>query len=221
VEFFVATVGIVSSESRRTSIPDPDAADRRACGHGGCRVHSLDGAIRGQALSRGWSSLAKAARSRSWLRGHGLFALPFFSGRPGERSSANEGRSLCTGRPDFSRHGARKVLLHFRNVASGIPLGREGPAVQVGAGIASVLGRKLGLSPERVKALVPVGAERRPLSPLRSTRPLPRSYLPSRKLWEIYTRRCWVQWCWPRRHPGRCCDCCWTPLEGSSTRAVR
>jgi CIC family chloride channel protein len=43
-------------------------------------------------------------------------------------------------------------------LASGIPLGREGPAVQVGAGIASVLGRALGLRPERVKALLPVGA---------------------------------------------------------------
>jgi CIC family chloride channel protein len=43
-------------------------------------------------------------------------------------------------------------------LASGIPLGREGPSVQVGAGIASVLGRKLGLRQEKVKALIPVGA---------------------------------------------------------------
>src|SRR3974390_2499226 len=43
-------------------------------------------------------------------------------------------------------------------LASGIPLGREGPAVQVGGGIASVLGRALGLRPEKVKALIPVGA---------------------------------------------------------------
>src|SRR5260370_3318221 len=43
-------------------------------------------------------------------------------------------------------------------LASGLPLGREGPAVQVGGGIASVLGRKLGLRPDKVKALVPVGA---------------------------------------------------------------
>src|SRR5215471_16851745 len=43
-------------------------------------------------------------------------------------------------------------------LASGIPLGREGPSVQVGAGIASVLGRKLGLRQEKVKALIPIGA---------------------------------------------------------------
>jgi CIC family chloride channel protein len=43
-------------------------------------------------------------------------------------------------------------------LASGIPLGREGPTVQVGAGIASVLGRNLGLRPEKVKALIPVAA---------------------------------------------------------------
>ena len=43
-------------------------------------------------------------------------------------------------------------------LACGIPLGRERPSVQVGAGIASVLGRWLGLRPEKVKALIPVGA---------------------------------------------------------------
>jgi chloride channel protein, CIC family len=44
------------------------------------------------------------------------------------------------------------------SLASGIALGREGPSVQVGAGIASMLGRQLGLSPEIIKALVPIGA---------------------------------------------------------------
>ncbi len=51
-----------------------------------------------------------------------------------------------------------KFFCTAATLASGIPLGREGPSVQVGAGIASVLGRYLGLSSERVKALLPVGA---------------------------------------------------------------
>ncbi len=60
----------------------------------------------------------------------------------------------------FAREGRitlRTVLGKFfctsATLASGIPLGREGPSVQVGAGIASVLGRSLGLRPEKVKAL--------------------------------------------------------------------
>src|SRR5579863_8423174 len=65
----------------------------------------------------------------------------------------------------YAREGRitlRTVLGKFfctsATLASGIPLGREGPSVQVGAGIASVLGRLLGLRPEKVKALLPVGA---------------------------------------------------------------
>ena len=50
-----------------------------------------------------------------------------------------------------------KFFCTSATLASGIPLGREGPSVQVGAGIASVLGRRLGLRPENVKALIPVG----------------------------------------------------------------
>jgi chloride channel protein, CIC family len=51
-----------------------------------------------------------------------------------------------------------KFSLSSISLASGIALGREGPSVQVSCGIASVLGRKLGLSPTSVKALLPVGA---------------------------------------------------------------
>ena len=65
----------------------------------------------------------------------------------------------------FARDGRitlRTVLGKFFctsvTLASGIPLGREGPSVQVGAGIGSVLGRTLGLSNEQVKKLIPVGA---------------------------------------------------------------
>jgi len=51
-----------------------------------------------------------------------------------------------------------KFFCTSATLASGIPLGREGPTVQVGAGIASVLGRNLGLRPKKVKALIPVAA---------------------------------------------------------------
>ncbi|MEO8028876.1 MAG: chloride channel protein, partial [Bryobacteraceae bacterium] len=43
------------------------------------------------------------------------------------------------------------------SLATGIALGREGPSVHVGAGLASVVARNLGLSPKQVKALVPAG----------------------------------------------------------------
>ena len=43
------------------------------------------------------------------------------------------------------------------SLASGIALGREGPSVQVGAGLASVVARNLGLDAKQVKALVPAG----------------------------------------------------------------
>jgi CIC family chloride channel protein len=65
----------------------------------------------------------------------------------------------------FAREGRitlRTVLGKFfctsATLASGIPLGREGHSVQVGAGIGSVLGRFLGLRSEQVKNLIPVGA---------------------------------------------------------------
>ncbi len=65
----------------------------------------------------------------------------------------------------FTRDGVitlRTVLGKFfctaGTLASGIPLGPEGPSLHVGAGIASVLGRFFGMSPKQVKKLIPVGA---------------------------------------------------------------
>jgi chloride channel protein, CIC family len=43
-------------------------------------------------------------------------------------------------------------------IGSGHSMGREGPSVQIGAGLASVVGRWLGLPSRRVRELVPVGA---------------------------------------------------------------
>ena len=92
----------------------------------------------------------------SLLMGYLLFR--FFpnargSGVPQTKAAlyANEGRISL-------RTVLGKFLCTSATLASGIPLGREGPAVQVGAGVASLLGRKIGLSTEKIKALIPVGA---------------------------------------------------------------
>ena len=51
-----------------------------------------------------------------------------------------------------------KFLCCSASLASGIALGREGPSVHIGSGIASVIARRLGLSTTQVRWLVPVGA---------------------------------------------------------------
>jgi CIC family chloride channel protein len=50
-----------------------------------------------------------------------------------------------------------KFFCCVTSLASGMALGREGPSVHIGAGIASVLARRFGLSDSTVKAMVPVG----------------------------------------------------------------
>ncbi|HUU34638.1 MAG TPA: chloride channel protein [Vicinamibacterales bacterium] len=51
-----------------------------------------------------------------------------------------------------------KFLMGVLCVGSGHSMGREGPSVQIGAGLASAIGRWVGLPPHRVRELVPVGA---------------------------------------------------------------
>jgi CIC family chloride channel protein len=75
------------------------------------------------------------------------------SGVPQTKAALFAREGVITARTTFG-----KFFCTAATLASGIPLGREGPAVQVGAGIASVLGRCLGLRPASVKALIPIGA---------------------------------------------------------------
>lgn len=51
-----------------------------------------------------------------------------------------------------------KFVMGILCIGSGHSMGREGPSVQIGAGLASSIGQWLRLPPERTKSLVPVGA---------------------------------------------------------------
>jgi CIC family chloride channel protein len=51
-----------------------------------------------------------------------------------------------------------KFVCCCTSLASGIALGREGPSVQIGAGLSSMIARRLGLSREQVRWLIPVGS---------------------------------------------------------------
>jgi len=51
-----------------------------------------------------------------------------------------------------------KFLVGVLCIGSGHSMGREGPSVQIGGGIAAAIARWLHLSPERAKMLIPVGA---------------------------------------------------------------
>jgi CIC family chloride channel protein len=50
-----------------------------------------------------------------------------------------------------------KFICSSISLGSGVALGREGPSVHIGAGIASAAGRRLGLREDQVKSLIPVG----------------------------------------------------------------
>ena len=50
-----------------------------------------------------------------------------------------------------------KFICSSISLGSGVALGREGPSVHIGAGIASVLARNLGLGEKSVRSLIPVG----------------------------------------------------------------
>jgi CIC family chloride channel protein len=56
------------------------------------------------------------------------------------------------------RDSVGKFLLGALQLGSGSSLGREGPTVQICAGVASFLGRLTGVSPKALRRLIPVGA---------------------------------------------------------------
>src|ERR1035441_8956828 len=90
--------------------------------------------------------------------GIGYLLYRYFPGARGSGVPQTKAALFASGGRITLRTVLGKFFCTSATLASGIPLGREGPSVQVGAGIASVIGRRLGLRPEKVKALLPVGA---------------------------------------------------------------
>ena len=62
------------------------------------------------------------------------------------------------GKLSFTHSTIGKFLIGTLQIGSGASLGREGPTVQICAGIASLLGRAAALSRDNLKRLLPVGA---------------------------------------------------------------
>jgi CIC family chloride channel protein len=75
------------------------------------------------------------------------------SGIPQTEAAYHLNNGVIPGRVPFG-----KFITGVLCVGSGHSMGREGPSVQIGAGLASLLGRWFQLSPERVRSLVPIGA---------------------------------------------------------------
>ncbi len=88
----------------------------------------------------------------------GFLLRHFFPGAAGSGIPQTKAALILHGGFIPFRTAIGKFICSTITLGSGISLGREGPSVQVGAGIASALGRRLGLDARRVAALVPAGA---------------------------------------------------------------
>jgi CIC family chloride channel protein len=75
------------------------------------------------------------------------------SGVPQTETAYHLSKGIISWRVPFG-----KFLTGVLCIGSGHSMGREGPSVQIGAGIASGVGQWLGLSPKRTRDLIPVGA---------------------------------------------------------------
>src|SRR4029078_2258200 len=88
----------------------------------------------------------------------GIMLAKFFPDVRGSGVPQTEGAYHLAGGTIRAGFPFGKFITGVLCIGSGHSMGREGPSVQIGAGIASVIGRWVHLSPIRVKELVPVGA---------------------------------------------------------------
>ncbi len=104
--------------------------------------------------SAGWRRIlvpTLGAAVTGWLL-YRYFPLARGSGIPQTRAAV----FIYDGRISL-RSVVGKFVCCSTSLASGIALGREGPSVYIGSGLASVVARRLRLSKEQVKWIVPVG----------------------------------------------------------------
>jgi CIC family chloride channel protein len=88
----------------------------------------------------------------------GILLAKFFPSVRGSGVPQTEAAFKLHGGIMGSRVPIGKFLTGVLCIGSGHSMGREGPSVQIGGGIASLVGQWLRLPPARVKELVPVGA---------------------------------------------------------------
>lgn len=88
----------------------------------------------------------------------GVLLVKFFPDVRGSGVPQTEAAYHLSGGVIPARVPFGKFLTGVLCIGSGHSMGREGPSVQIGAGLASVIGRWLRLSPANVRDLVPVGA---------------------------------------------------------------
>ena len=88
----------------------------------------------------------------------GIAAGARVPGCAGQRRPADRGGVPPARRRDSVARPVGKFLTGVLCIGSGHSMGREGPSVQIGAGLASVIGRWVGAVAGAVKELVPVGA---------------------------------------------------------------
>jgi CIC family chloride channel protein len=88
----------------------------------------------------------------------GYLLVRFFPGARGSGIPQTKVAMLLEGGYIDTRTVIGRFICSSTALGSGIALGREGPSVHIGGGIASILGRQIGLGRGRVRALIPVGS---------------------------------------------------------------
>ena len=148
-----------AAAARESAVPDPDDRHRHPRRPGGGAVHGGDrpdepSAVRPGAVARcGCSSFRRSSASSP-----GVLLAKVFPDVRGSGVPQTEAAYHLAGGVIPARVPLGKFLTGVLCIGSGHSMGREGPSVQIGAGLASVIGRWLRLSPARVRDLVPVGA---------------------------------------------------------------